>query len=170
MHIYRCEFELMENLFFASREVNNFFQTEPVIGNYALAYALGLCHSSYHNDGDITYATDLERLNEASIYVYARYVDGESSLHGGSIQRTFRLVLVSDGTERDFGQSRAYLQSTIESASSELPTDRQTQTPVSRQPGRFLCNKPRGISGSALHPTRKIYEQSEDFRKETTLS
>ena len=43
MHIYRCKFELMENLFFASREVNNFFQTEPVIGNYALAYALGLC-------------------------------------------------------------------------------------------------------------------------------
>ena len=69
MHIYRCEFELMENLFFASREVNNFFQTEPVIGNYALAYALGLCRASYHNDGEITYATDLERLNEAGIYI-----------------------------------------------------------------------------------------------------
>ena len=25
MHIYRCEFELMENLFFASREVKQFF-------------------------------------------------------------------------------------------------------------------------------------------------
>ena len=69
MHIYRCEFELMENLFFASREVNNFFQTEPVIGNYALAYALGLCHTSYHNDGEITYATDLEQLNDAGIYI-----------------------------------------------------------------------------------------------------
>ena len=69
MYIYRCKFELMENLFFASREVNNFFQTEPVIGNYALAYALGLCHASYHNDGEITYATDLERLNEAGIYI-----------------------------------------------------------------------------------------------------
>ena len=69
MHIYRCEFELMENLFFASREVNNFFQTEPVIGNYALSYALGLCRASYHNDGEITYATDLEQLNEASIYI-----------------------------------------------------------------------------------------------------
>ena len=69
MHIYRCEFELMENLFFASREVNNFFQTEPVIGNYALAYAFGLCHSSYHNDGEINYAMDLERLNETGIYI-----------------------------------------------------------------------------------------------------
>ena len=69
MHIYRCEFQLMENLFFASREVNNFFQTEAVIGNYALAYALGLCCAGYHNDGEITYAEDLERLNEAGIYV-----------------------------------------------------------------------------------------------------
>lgn len=69
MHIYRCEFELMENLFFASREVSNFFQTEPVVGNYALAYALGLCQSSYHNDGEINYATDLERLNGVGIYI-----------------------------------------------------------------------------------------------------
>ena len=69
MHIYRCEFRLMENLFFASREVNNFFQTEPVIGNYALAYALGLCRAGYHNDGEITYAEDLEGLNEAGIYI-----------------------------------------------------------------------------------------------------
>ena len=69
MHIYRCEFQLMENLFFASREVNNFFQTEAVIGNYALAYALGLCAAGYHNNGAITYAEDLERLNEAGIYV-----------------------------------------------------------------------------------------------------
>ena len=69
MHIYCCKFELMENLFFASREVNNFFQTEPVIGNYALAYALGLCRAGYHNEGKITYAEDLEQLNSAGIYV-----------------------------------------------------------------------------------------------------
>ena len=69
MYIYRCEFKLMESLFFASREVNNFFQTEAVIGNYALAYALGLCHAGYHNDAEITYAQDLEKLNEAGIYV-----------------------------------------------------------------------------------------------------
>ncbi len=69
MHIYRCEFQLMENLFFASREVDNFFQTEAVIGNYALAYALGLCQASYHNEGEITYAKDLEKLNEVGIYV-----------------------------------------------------------------------------------------------------
>lgn len=69
MYIYQCEFQLMESLFFASREVDNFFQTEPVIGNYALAYALGLCRASYHNDGEITYAKDLRQLNEAGVYV-----------------------------------------------------------------------------------------------------
>jgi CRISPR-associated protein Csc1 len=69
MHIYHCEFELMENLYFASREVNNFFQTEPVVGNYALAYALGLCRAGYHNEGEITYAEDLEPLNAAGVYV-----------------------------------------------------------------------------------------------------
>ena len=69
MNIYRCEFELMENLFFASREIGNFFQTEAVIGNYALAYALNLCCAGYHNDGKITYAEDLKRLNEAGIYI-----------------------------------------------------------------------------------------------------
>ena len=69
MYIYRCEFELMENLFFASREVNNFFQTEAVIGNYALAYALGLCRAGYHNAAEITYAQDLEKLNKAGVYV-----------------------------------------------------------------------------------------------------
>lgn len=77
MHIYRCEFQLMENLFFASREVNNFFQTEAVIGNYALAYALGLCRAGYHNDAEITYAQDLEKLNEAGIYITPGTLNGE---------------------------------------------------------------------------------------------
>ena len=69
MRIYRCDIELMENLFFASREVNDLFQTEPVIGNYALAYALRFCNAGYHNDGEITYARDLAKVREAEIYI-----------------------------------------------------------------------------------------------------
>jgi len=69
MHIYRCELELMESVFFASREINNLFQTEPVIGNYALTYALGFCRAAYHNDGEITYERDLAELNAQGIYV-----------------------------------------------------------------------------------------------------
>lgn len=69
MHIYRCELELMESLFFVSREINDLFQTEPVIGNYALAYAMGFCRAAYHNDGSVTYERDLGGLNARGIYV-----------------------------------------------------------------------------------------------------
>jgi CRISPR-associated protein Csc1 len=69
MHIYRCDLTLMEALFFSSREVSDLYQTEPVIGNYALAYAMKFCQSAYHNDGSITYAQDLGKLNEAGVYV-----------------------------------------------------------------------------------------------------
>ena len=69
MWVYRCELELMEPTFFASREVSEFYQTEPVIGNYALAYALGFCYSEYHNDGEIHYRRDLGELNQRGIYV-----------------------------------------------------------------------------------------------------
>ena len=42
MVIYRLELTLLEKVFFASREIDELFQTEPVLGNYALTYALGL--------------------------------------------------------------------------------------------------------------------------------
>ena len=41
MHIYRCELTLMEPTFFSSREVSAYYQTEPLISNIVLAYALG---------------------------------------------------------------------------------------------------------------------------------
>jgi len=68
MQIFRCELELMENCFFSSREINNYFQTAPVIGNYALTYALGLCAAGYFADQP-TYLTDLKQVNEKGIYV-----------------------------------------------------------------------------------------------------
>ena len=51
--IYRCDLTLLEPTFFSSREISNYYQTAPLIGNYALAYALGLCHSPYYNNGKI---------------------------------------------------------------------------------------------------------------------
>lgn len=67
--IYRCTLELMELTFFSSREVGGFYQTEPLIGNYALAYALGLCSAPYHTSGGPRYAIDLGPLNARGIYV-----------------------------------------------------------------------------------------------------
>lgn len=69
MHIYRCEIILHETTFFSSREVSNTYFTEPVIGNYALAYALDLVRAPYFNDGAIYYREHMKSLNDNGIYV-----------------------------------------------------------------------------------------------------
>ncbi len=76
MVIYECFITLLENTFFSSREINNFYQTEPLIGNYALSYAMGFIKSPYHNKGEITYYKDLSELNNQGIYLTpAKFVD-----------------------------------------------------------------------------------------------
>lgn len=44
-HIYRCTLELHDNLYYATREIGRLYETEPVLHNYALCYALGLVDS-----------------------------------------------------------------------------------------------------------------------------
>ncbi len=77
MYIYTCTLELLEHLFFSSREINAFFQTEALVGNYALCYALGFCQAPYHNDGTIWYKPHLSQLNDQSIYVTPANVEGK---------------------------------------------------------------------------------------------
>lgn len=77
MHIYCCELTLMEPTFFCSREVSDYYQTEPLIGNIALAYAVGLCQAPYFNDGTIYYRQHLAALNERGVYVTPATVVGE---------------------------------------------------------------------------------------------
>ncbi|TDA68044.1 MAG: type I-D CRISPR-associated protein Cas5/Csc1 [Clostridia bacterium] len=66
---YLARLQLHENTFFASREIFDYYETEPVIGNVALAYALGFCRSPYHQPPAPLYARDLEQLNQRGIYV-----------------------------------------------------------------------------------------------------
>jgi len=40
--IHRYQIELHDNLYYATREIGRLYETEPVIHNYALCYALGL--------------------------------------------------------------------------------------------------------------------------------
>lgn len=76
MIIYECFLTLLENTFFSSREINNFYQTEPLIGNYALTYALGFAQSTYNNQGEITYKKDLSVVNEKGVYITpAKFVE-----------------------------------------------------------------------------------------------
>lgn len=77
MHIYRCELTLMEPTFFSSREVSAYYQTEPLIGNIALAYAFGFCQAPYFNDGTIYYREHLAALNERGLYVTPATIVGE---------------------------------------------------------------------------------------------
>jgi CRISPR-associated protein Csc1 len=69
MEIYRASLTLMEHTYFASREVGILYETEPLIGNYALTYALGLCNAPYYWAGPPRYKQDLGPLNEQGIYV-----------------------------------------------------------------------------------------------------
>lgn len=76
MYLYRCLITLMEATFFSSREISDLYQTEPLIGNYALAYAMGFCRSAWHNDGTIGYRFDLSELNEQGLYIMPAIILG----------------------------------------------------------------------------------------------
>lgn len=55
MLIRQIEFWLAEPVFFASRELSDSYLTEGVLGNYALAYALGWAQSPYRLAGQDVY-------------------------------------------------------------------------------------------------------------------
>ena len=69
VEIYRASLTLKEHTYFASRELGIFYESEPLIGNYALAYALGLCAAPYNWSGPPRYKQDLSPLNEKGLYV-----------------------------------------------------------------------------------------------------
>ena len=75
-HIYRCAIELMESTFFSSREVSAIYQTEPLIGNYALAYAFSFCQAPYRTAGAPRYSEDLGGLNRRGLYVTPATIQG----------------------------------------------------------------------------------------------
>ncbi len=69
LQLYRADLTLMESTYFASREVGTLYESEPLIGNYALTYALGFCASPYDWSGPPRYKQDLSPLNERGVYV-----------------------------------------------------------------------------------------------------
>jgi CRISPR-associated protein Csc1 len=68
--VLRCDLELHDSLYFATREIGRLYETERVIHNYALCYALGLASSPYFTRQQTpTYRQDLSSLNGRGIYV-----------------------------------------------------------------------------------------------------
>ena len=47
--IYRCELELHDSMYYATREIGRLYETEAIIHNYALCYALGLVDSQIYS-------------------------------------------------------------------------------------------------------------------------
>ncbi len=95
-HIYRCELELHDSLYFATREIGRLYETEAIVHNYALCYALGLVDSDRYGtqvsaeheyryfcrEQVPMYEEHLSKLNEVGIYVTpARSLHHTSVLH-----------------------------------------------------------------------------------------
>jgi CRISPR-associated protein Csc1 len=72
-HIYRCLIELHDSLYFATREIGRLYETEAILHNYALCYALGLVNSDTYryfcSEQVPRYEEHLTLLNEQGIYV-----------------------------------------------------------------------------------------------------
>ena len=94
--IYRCQIELHDSLYFATREIGRLYETEPVIHNYALCYALGLVDSETYSttvaekdsyryfcpEQIPKYEQHLTALNQQGIYVTpARSISHASTLN-----------------------------------------------------------------------------------------
>ncbi|WP_445175351.1 type I-D CRISPR-associated protein Cas5/Csc1 [Microcoleus sp.] len=93
--IYRCQIELHDSLYFATREIGRLYETEPVIHNYALCYALGLVDSEIYSttvseedsyryfcpEQVPKYKQHLTALNQQGIYV----TPGQSISHSSTL-------------------------------------------------------------------------------------
>lgn len=93
---YRCTLELHDSLYFATRELGRLYETEPIVHNYALSYALGLVDNpvystvvseehAYRNfcaEQVPKYEAHLAPLNQQRIYVTpARSVSYSTTLN-----------------------------------------------------------------------------------------
>jgi CRISPR-associated protein Csc1 len=99
VYIYRYTLELHDSLYFATREIGRLYETEPVLHNYALSYALGLVDSNYYattvSEEDSyryfcaeqvpKYKQHLTPLNQRGIYVTPA-----SAAHYASILSTWK--------------------------------------------------------------------------------
>ncbi|GAK61500.1 CRISPR-associated protein Csc1 [Candidatus Vecturithrix granuli] len=70
MHIYHCELQLHDVVFYATREMGRLYETEKYFHNFALTYALQLAQPAYHIDESVPqYRQDFTLLNLEGIYV-----------------------------------------------------------------------------------------------------
>ncbi|MEM7712116.1 MAG: type I-D CRISPR-associated protein Cas5/Csc1 [Cyanobacteria bacterium P01_A01_bin.68] len=97
--IYCCQLELHDSVYFATREIGRLYETEPVIHNYALCYALGFIDSEIYAttvpeehsyryfcpEQVPKYQEHLTPLNQQGIYVTPAH-----SIHHTSVLNTWK--------------------------------------------------------------------------------
>jgi len=70
MRITICRITLHESVFYSSREIGRFYETERYLHNYALTYALGFASAPYfHAEQKPAYREELDPLNARGLYV-----------------------------------------------------------------------------------------------------
>ena len=70
MNVAKCQLILHDSLYYATREMGRLYETEKVIHNWALTYALGFIQKPYYCPDSVpTYQDDLQPINEAGVYV-----------------------------------------------------------------------------------------------------
>lgn len=109
--LYYVELELLENTFFASREIYNYYETEPLIGHFALAYALGLCQSAYTPSKKPLYQEHFSDLNEQGIYLTPATVKGEVEFviqTFNTLSDSYWYQFKSNAVETDRNKGRTY--------------------------------------------------------------
>ena len=95
MQVTRCNLILHDSLYYATREMGRLYETEKVIHNWALTYALGLIQKPYRSfDSVPTYKEDLTPINQAGVYVTPA-----KPIHYDYVISTFKLA---DNRHRPF--------------------------------------------------------------------
>ena len=116
-----------EPVFFASRELSDTYYTEGVLGNYALAYALGWAHSPYRLTGMATgKPTYIEDLSPLDCYILPAWpVDNRVSF------RFERFNALSDSYWYAMTNNRVAI------AREDLPIKRTGKKPSTFRPSNF---------------------------------
>ena len=88
MHVVKCQLILHDSLYYATREMGRLYETEKVIHNWALTYALGFIQKPYYCPNSVpTYQDDLEPINMAGVYVTPA-----KPIHCDYVINTFKLA------------------------------------------------------------------------------
>ncbi|MBE9222405.1 type I-D CRISPR-associated protein Cas5/Csc1 [Cyanobacterium stanieri LEGE 03274] len=116
-----------EPVFFASRELSDTYYTEGVIGNYALAYALGWAYSPYRLTGTATTKpTYIEDLSDLDCYILPAWaIDNHISY------RFERFNALSDAYWFAMSNNRVVINR------EDLPLKRTGKKPSSYRPSNF---------------------------------